>query len=179
LAGRAEGEPDADLFFAQRDFVGKQAVGAEDGEEESERAEGGGYLHEEGAKLDFGGHLLIHSAEVEEREIGVLGANDVAYGPDEQGGIAAGADHEDHGGLGMVGFGKVEVGARGGFEIVTVDITNDTDDGGPLLDVAGFDAVADGGFPRPFALGKGLVDDDDVALAVVCAGEAAACEESL
>jgi hypothetical protein len=43
----AEGDADTDLLFTQGDLVGEQAVGAEDGEEERERAEDGGYLHEE------------------------------------------------------------------------------------------------------------------------------------
>ena len=63
------------LFFAQGDLVGEQAVCAEDGEEERERAEGGGYLHEEAAEFDFIRHLLRYGAEVIEREIGVLGAD--------------------------------------------------------------------------------------------------------
>src|ERR1700754_3423499 len=102
--------------------------------------------------------------------------DDISHSSGEQRGIAAGADHEDHGGLGMIGFGEIEIGTGGGLEIVTMDVFNDADNSSPLLNVAGLQAMANGALPGPFALGKETVDDGDVALAVVGAGEAAPFE---
>ena len=47
----------------------------------------------------------------------------------------------------MIGFGDVEVGTGSGFQTVTVDVADDPDDGGPVLDDAGKDAVTDGAWP--------------------------------
>ena len=55
-----------------------------------------------------------------------------------------------------------------------MDVSDNTDDGGPVLDRAGPDAMTDGALARPFALGERLVDDNDVVSAIIGTGEVAA-----
>ena len=56
----------------------------------------------------------------------------------------------------MVGFRDIEVGTGSRFQTVTVDVADNPDDGGPVLNDAGKDAVADGALGARAAAGSCL-----------------------
>lgn len=58
-------------------------------------------------------------------------------------------------------------------------VADNADDGSPVLQYAGPDAVTSCALAWPFAICEGLVDDGDVARAVIGAGEVAAGEQGL
>src|SRR3984885_5531464 len=109
----------------------------------------------------------------------MLCADDITHRSGEQSGVAAGADHEDHGGLGMVGFGNVEIRTGSRLQTVTVGVTDNPDDSGPVLDYAGKDAAADGALTGPLTFCKSAIHDGDMTLAVVGTVEVAAFEQRL